>query len=26
MPAFKSTLSDTERWHLVNFIRSLAQE
>jgi copper transport protein len=24
MPAFKSTLSDTERWHLVNFIRSLA--
>jgi copper transport protein len=24
MPAFKSTLSDTDRWHLVNFIRSLA--
>lgn len=24
MPAFKSTLSDTERWQLVNFIRSLA--
>ena len=24
MPAFRSTLSDTERWHLVNFIRSLA--
>jgi mono/diheme cytochrome c family protein len=24
MPAFISTLSDTERWHLVNFIRSLA--
>ena len=24
MPAFKTTLSDTERWHLVNFIRSLA--
>ncbi|MGZ9221392.1 MAG: copper resistance protein CopC [Anaerolineales bacterium] len=24
MPAFKSTLSDTERWHLVNFIRTLA--
>lgn len=24
MPAFKSALSDTERWHLVNFIRSLA--
>lgn len=26
MPAFKSTLSDTERWHLVNFIRTLAPE
>jgi len=24
MPAFKSALSDTERWHLVNFIRTLA--
>ena len=24
MPAFKSTLSDTDRWNLVNFIRSLA--
>ena len=24
MPAFKSALSDTERWRLVNFIRSLA--
>jgi copper transport protein len=24
MPAFKSALSDTERWQLVNFIRSLA--
>jgi mono/diheme cytochrome c family protein len=24
MPAFKSTLSDTDRWHLVNFIRTLA--
>jgi copper transport protein len=24
MPGFKSALSDTERWHLVNFIRSLA--
>jgi copper transport protein len=24
MPAFQSALSDTERWHLVNFIRSLA--
>jgi copper transport protein len=24
MPAFKSALSDTNRWHLVNFIRSLA--
>ena len=24
MPAFKSTLSDTERWNLVNFIRTLA--
>ena len=24
MPAFQSTLSETERWHLVNFIRSLA--
>ena len=24
MPAFKSALSDTDRWHLVNFIRSLA--
>ena len=24
MPAFKSVLSDTERWHLVNFIRTLA--
>lgn len=23
MPAFKTTLSDTERWHLVNFIRTL---
>jgi copper transport protein len=26
MPAFKSTLSDTDRWHLVNFIRSLAPQ
>jgi len=24
MPAFKSALSDTDRWHLVNFIRTLA--
>ena len=24
MPAFKTALSDTERWHLVNFIRTLA--
>ena len=24
MPAFKNTLSDTERWNLVNFIRTLA--
>jgi mono/diheme cytochrome c family protein len=24
MPGFKSALSDTERWQLVNFIRSLA--
>ncbi len=24
MPAFQSTLSDTDRWNLVNFIRSLA--
>jgi mono/diheme cytochrome c family protein len=24
MPAFRSTLSDTDRWNLVNFIRSLA--
>jgi copper transport protein len=24
MPAFQSVLSDTERWHLVNFIRRLA--
>lgn len=24
MPAFKSTLSDTDRWHLVNFMRTLA--
>jgi mono/diheme cytochrome c family protein len=24
MPAFRSALSDTERWHLVNFIRSFA--
>jgi copper transport protein len=24
MPAFKSTISDTDRWHLVNFIRTLA--
>lgn len=24
MPAFKSTLSDTDRWNLVNFIRTLA--
>lgn len=23
MPAFKSSLSDTDRWHLVNFIRTL---
>jgi mono/diheme cytochrome c family protein len=23
MPAFKSTLSDTDRWNLVNFIRTL---
>jgi copper transport protein len=26
MPAYKSTLSDTDRWHLVNFIRTLAPE
>ena len=26
MPAFKTALSDTERWHLVNFIRTLAPE
>ena len=24
MPAFKTALSDTDRWHLVNFIRTLA--
>lgn len=24
MPQFKTTLSDTDRWHLVNFIRTLA--
>ena len=24
MPAFNSTLSDTDRWNLVNFIRTLA--
>jgi mono/diheme cytochrome c family protein len=24
MPTFKATLSDTDRWHLVNFIRTLA--
>jgi copper transport protein len=24
MPTFKSALSDTDRWHLVNFIRTLA--
>jgi mono/diheme cytochrome c family protein len=24
MPAFKATLSDTDRWNLVNFIRTLA--
>jgi mono/diheme cytochrome c family protein len=24
MPAFKSMLSDTDRWNLVNFIRTLA--
>jgi mono/diheme cytochrome c family protein len=24
MPAFGSTLSDTDRWNLVNFIRTLA--
>jgi copper transport protein len=24
MPAFKSTLSDTDRWNIVNFIRTLA--
>jgi mono/diheme cytochrome c family protein len=24
MPAFRNTLSDTDRWHLVNFIRTLA--
>jgi mono/diheme cytochrome c family protein len=24
MPAFSTTLSDTDRWHLVNFIRTLA--
>jgi mono/diheme cytochrome c family protein len=24
MPAFRTTLSDTDRWHLVNFIRTLA--
>lgn len=24
MPAFKSSLSDTDRWHLVNFIRTFA--
>jgi mono/diheme cytochrome c family protein len=26
MPAFKSTLSDTDRWNLVNFIRTLAKK
>ncbi len=26
MPPFKASLSDTDRWHLVNFIRSLAPE
>lgn len=26
MPAFKSTLSDTDRWHLVNFIRTLSPQ
>jgi mono/diheme cytochrome c family protein len=25
MPAFKDQLSDEERWHLVNYIRTLAQ-
>jgi mono/diheme cytochrome c family protein len=24
MPAFRASLSDTDRWHLVNFIRTLA--
>jgi hypothetical protein len=26
MPPFKASLSDTDRWHLVNFIRSLAPQ
>jgi copper transport protein len=26
MPAFRATLSDTDRWNLVNFIRTLAPE
>ena len=25
MPAFREQLSDEERWHLVNYIRTLAQ-
>ena len=25
MPAFKSVLSDNDRWNLVNYIRTLAQ-
>jgi hypothetical protein len=24
MPAFRTSLSDTDRWHLVNFIRTMA--
>ena len=24
MPSYKNTLSDTDRWHLVNFIRTLS--
>ncbi|MGH2524550.1 MAG: c-type cytochrome, partial [Anaerolineales bacterium] len=26
MPAFKSTLSEDERWHLVNYVRTLAPQ
>jgi mono/diheme cytochrome c family protein len=26
MPSFKSSLSETDRWNLVNFIRTLAQK